>query len=48
MKKITLTPVEFFTFRTLANQLKIMFEHVVSGGYVTVEAEAASLERLGY
>lgn len=48
MKKVQLTPKEFALFKTLANRARIMFMYYVSGGDIFIEADAASLERLGY
>lgn len=49
MKTITFdTPREFALFKTLANQLHILFMYSVKHGVITVEANAYELEGLGY
>jgi len=49
MKTITFTtPREFALFKALANRLQILFMYSVSHGIITVEADASSLEGLGY
>jgi hypothetical protein len=48
MKRITLTPSEFYTFKELANQIKLFFTHFVSKGYVIVDADEQALNGLGY
>jgi hypothetical protein len=48
MKRITLTPSEFYTFKTLANQIKLFFTHFVSQGHVIVDADEQILNGLGY
>jgi IS30 family transposase len=49
MKTITFdTPREFALFKTLANQLHILFMYSVHHGIITVEADAYELEGLGY
>jgi len=48
MKQITLSPREFENFKHLANQLEIIFMYSVDDGVITIEADTASLERLGF
>lgn len=48
MKTIQLTPKEFVLFKSLANRFKLIFSYAVSGGLVHVEADASSLDELGY
>lgn len=48
MKRITLTPSEFYTFKELANQIKLFFTHFVSNGFVIVDADESTLNGLGY
>lgn len=48
MKTIQLQPRDFVLFQRLANKLELIFMYWVSGGVVHVEADAASLEALGY
>lgn len=48
MKRITLTPSEFYTFKELANQIKLIFTFAVSGGYIIVDASESVLDGLGY
>jgi hypothetical protein len=48
MKKLELSAKEFALFKTLANRARIMFMYYVSAGTIFIEADAASLERLGY
>jgi hypothetical protein len=49
MKTITFTtPREFALFKALANRLQILFMYSVDHGIITVEADASSLEGLGY
>jgi len=48
MKTVQLTPKEFVLFQMLANNLELIFMYYVSGGIVHIEADASSLEGLGY
>jgi hypothetical protein len=49
MKTITFdSPREFALFKALANRLHILFMYSVDHGVITVEADASSLEGLGY
>jgi hypothetical protein len=48
MKTIQLTAREFALFKALANRLQIIFMYSVDHGTILVEADASSLEGLGY
>lgn len=48
MKTITLTATEFYLFKELAQKFRIMFTCSVASGFVSVEANADLLEKLGY
>lgn len=48
MKTIQLSPKDFVLFKTLANRIQLIFMYQVIRGEVHVEADASSLERLGY
>ena len=48
MKTITLTPIEFYTFKDVAKKFHVMFTCIVASGFVHVEADAQMLEYLGY
>jgi len=48
MKKLQLSARDFVLFKLNANRERIMFMYYVLNGDIFVEADAASLERLGY
>lgn len=48
MKTITLTPIEFYQFKELAQKFHIFFNCTISSGYVHVEADVKMLEYLGF
>ena len=48
MKTVTLTPIEFYTFKEIAQKFHVMFTCIVASGFVHVEADAEMLDYLGY
>jgi hypothetical protein len=49
MKTVKFTDVrDFINFQRLANELQILFMYAYTKGEIVVEADAASLEGLGY
>ena len=48
MKKIELSPVEFWQFRKLAFAMCIAFACTITQGVYIVEASIDQLEKLGY
>jgi len=48
MKKIKLTPTEFYGFRKIAFALGIAFMCSISKGTYTVKADLIELEEIGY
>jgi hypothetical protein len=48
MKRLTLTPSEFYTFKNLANSISLKFTYFVSNGWIFIQADEPSLINLGY
>lgn len=48
MKKIELTPLEYYNFIELAKKYKILYTYAVVLGIVIIEANVELLEMLGY
>jgi hypothetical protein len=48
MKRVTLTPSEFYTFKNLANCISLKFTYFVNKGWIFIDADELSLSNLGY
>lgn len=48
MKRIKLDISEFLHFRQIAEKYRILFPYGIKKGWVTVQAQAAELEIIGY
>lgn len=47
-RTISLTPVEFVSFKKVANYLSIMFQYFIEDNVVNIEADNADLLVMGY